>query len=118
MKLLLLLFFLLTFVLADRGYLEKLVKIEQPHTSDEILQKIHLDADQEDNLTRFFVVGDFGDLTKSNDLHRVTDSMSYLGSQEKFDFIATVGDNIYENGIASMDKLEDANLIMKAFKKT
>ena len=68
-------------------------------------------------MKRFFIVGDFGDLTAREDLDQVTDAMNKLASKNKYDFIATVGDNVYENGIESMDKLDDVKDIMTYFKK-
>jgi len=70
-----------------------------------------------DSVKRFFIVGDFGDLTAREDLDQVTDAMNKLASKNKYDFIATVGDNVYENGIESMDKLDDVKDIMTYFKK-
>lgn len=72
---------------------------------------------EEESITRFFVVGDFGDTQAKEDINHVTDTMAKISSTQKYEFIATVGDNIYENGIESMEDLSNADEIMKFFKK-
>lgn len=66
---------------------------------------------------RFFVIGDFGYLQHFSYLDHVTDIMSQISSEEKYDFIATVGDNVYDNGIVDIKKRDDVDKIMSAFKK-
>ena len=111
-------FLLIASAWANSGLLEMLINDKVIANSDLPTEQTQAETIQGDPFTRFFVVGDYGDLTKYNDLHRVTDFMEYLSTQETYDFIATVGDNVYENGIQSMDKLDDVKAIMKAFKKT
>jgi predicted MPP superfamily phosphohydrolase len=71
----------------------------------------------EEQVTRFFVIEDFGDINASKDLNLITDPIDKISSTQHYDFIATVGDNIYEKGIDNMKDLSDADEIMKHFKK-
>ena len=70
-----------------------------------------------DSIHRFFIIGDFGDTETYENLDYVTDTMSKISSDNKIDFIATVGDNMYENGIEDIEDLDNVNKVMKAFKK-
>lgn len=79
--------------------------------------QIHRPSRSDDLTTRFFVVGDFGDVTALDDLDKVTTLMNEFSSEEDYEFSITVGDNVYENGIVSMDNLTDVQSIMSKFKK-
>ncbi len=50
---------------------------------------------------RFIVFGDFG--TGRSDQHRVAEAMARKAKQDGLDFMVTVGDNFYENGVTSTD---------------
>ena len=95
----------------------KLVDDSSAQSANLLLKQTQTSNLDEDSISRFFVIGDFGDLETYSDLEHVTNIMENLSSNQNFDFIATVGDNVYENGIESMKKLDDVNKIMKSFKK-
>ena len=95
----------------------KLMGEEDILVTDQQTQETLKEDAENDTVQRFFVIGDFGDMATYTDLDHVTDMMQKISSSQKFDFIATVGDNVYEKGIKSMDKLDEVNQIMKAFKK-
>lgn len=54
-----------------------------------------------DNL-RFIVIGDWGD-GGSAEQYSVAAAMTSVAERQRIDFIATVGDNIYPKGVASID---------------
>ncbi|CAI2372801.1 unnamed protein product [Moneuplotes crassus] len=71
----------------------------------------------DDDFTRFFVVGDFGDLDNLSGVDNMTNIMSELASEKPFHFVTTVGDNFYPKGIETMDDLQNANKVMSYFQK-
>lgn len=108
---------LVTLVVANQNLKFKLMG-EDSYTIADAEIKTHINGSYNTaKVHRFFVVGDFGDTSSYKDLDYVTDIMDSVSSSQKYDFIATVGDNVYENGIENMKKLDDANKIMGAFKK-
>ena len=109
---------LLTFAYAAIEQKIKLIDDIQDSAASELV-KIQPPVDLGlDTISKFFVVGDFGDIETYSNLEHVTDVMNQLSSNEKYDFIATVGDNVYEKGIESMSKLDTVNKIMNSFKKS
>lgn len=74
------------------------------HSSDEQVQ-------------RFFAIGDFGDYDTKENIDAMTDIMNGLAQDKEYDFITTMGDNFYPDGITSMDDLKIPNKIMGYFKK-
>lgn len=71
-----------------------------------------------EDVQRFFVVGDFGDLDSKENIDHMTNIMDHLSEKQTYDFIATVGDNLYPNGIESMDNLENISSVMEFFQKS
>lgn len=68
----------------------------------------------------FFVVGDFGDLgdqgrADKNYFDHVTTAMDTTAKTTGVDFMLSVGDNIYENGIESPNDYSYADKIMTYF---
>ena len=74
--------------------------------------------DRNDNILRFFVIGDFGFYYHYRQVSSVTDSMNDLATKNHYDHIITVGDNIYEKGIEDINNRWKAWLVMSVFKKS
>ncbi|CAI2372687.1 unnamed protein product [Moneuplotes crassus] len=70
-----------------------------------------------EQVQKFFMVGDFGDYKHKENIDGMTDIMSQLAAQDTYDFILTVGDNFYPDGIESMDDLDLPDNIMSFFQK-
>ncbi|CAI2372856.1 unnamed protein product [Moneuplotes crassus] len=75
-----------------------------PHSSKEQVQ-------------RFFAIGDFGDYKSKENIDAMTDIMNKLAAKDQYDFITTMGDNFYPNGIESMNDLDLPDKIMSFFQK-
>lgn len=65
---------------------------------------------------RFFVIGDYGDVSKYRILSSVTDTMNNLASEHSFSHIVTVGDNIYENGLEDISNRWKPWIVLSLFK--
>ena len=62
-----------------------------------------------DDVTRFFVIGDYGQLENYFGIRTVGAMMDKIAANKKFDFITTLGDNFYPDGI------DDLTYRMKPF---
>ncbi|MFM7770729.1 MAG: metallophosphoesterase, partial [Bacteroidota bacterium] len=65
----------------------------------------HCDMEEQhcnDTIVRFAVIGDWG-MWGSSDQRKVAESMAIVGTECPFDFIVSVGDNFYSNGVTSTE---------------
>jgi hypothetical protein len=57
----------------------------------------------QDDVTRFFLIGDYGQLSNYLSIRRVTILMNDLASQKNYSHIITAGDNFYFDGITNLN---------------
>jgi hypothetical protein len=103
-----------TFAIVD----QKLEKVDIPELIGSALKEPQNKHSSDEKVQRFFVVGDFGDPETKENIDHMTDIMDHLAETQEYDFIASVGDNLYPNGIESMDDLKSVDSVMEFFQKS
>ena len=73
-----------------------LVKIFLPQQEEKIIV-------EEDEATRFFIIGDYGELENYLNIRKVAILMDELASKKNFSHIITAGDNFYVDGITDIN---------------
>ena len=74
---------------------------------------------REHNTNNYFLIGDYGWLEQEETIERVANGMVRVANASKFSFdaILTLGDNLYPNGIESMNDLSSMRRALRYFKQ-
>ena len=82
---------------SDDGFtVYDLVKIFMPQQDQKVIV-------ESDDVTRFFIIGDYGELSNYLNIRKVSVLMDQIASQKNFSHIITAGDNFYSDGITNIN---------------
>ena len=91
---------------------------DSPIETDNLQNNKHFEFSTENGISKFFIIGDFGDLKTKENINYMTNIMNYLAKKDTHDFIITTGDNFYPSGIKNINDLKKTNKVMDYFQKS